>query len=168
MMKKYLLCVAILASGLTARAQETVYVCQGQTYQAIAVTSVGDITFSADGSVVNIGTNGSFKTADVDSITFALPTFATKAGEKEILVAYSCSNATVTMGSAVKAVKSTVSGANVTLSSSTDDTEYTHHSARAIHTRPYHLYQRDNGNAQGRGAFSSCLCGTYHQTPTYR
>ena len=126
MMKKYLFCVAILASGLTARAQETVYVCQGQTYQAIAVTSVGDITFSADGSVVNIGTNGSFKTADVDSITFALPTFATKAGEKEILVAYSCSNATVTMGSAVKAVKSTVSGANVTLSSSTDDTEYTY------------------------------------------
>ena len=127
-MKKYLLCVAILASGLTARAQEAVYVCQGTNYTEFAISSVGDITFSADGSTVTIGENGTFKTAEVDSITFALPSFAgvEKPGEKEILIAYNGSSATVTMGSAVKEVKSTINGANVTLSSSTDDTEYTY------------------------------------------
>ena len=55
MMKKCLFFAFILAAGLTANAQEKVYVCQGTSYTEIAISSVGDITFSADGSTVTIG-----------------------------------------------------------------------------------------------------------------
>ena len=121
MMKKCLLFAFILAAGLTANAQETVYVCQGTNYTEIAISSVGDITFSADGSTVTIGENGTFKTAEVDSIVFTEPL-----GKNEVRILYKGDIATVAMGSAVKGVKSTINGANVTLSSSTDDTEYTY------------------------------------------
>ena len=82
---------------------------------------MGDITFSADGSTVTIGENGTFKTAEVDSIVFTEPL-----GKNEVRILYKGDIATVAMGSAVKGVKSTINGANVTLSSSTDDTEYTY------------------------------------------
>lgn len=126
MMKKMLLTAAMLVSAWAANAQETVYVCQGKSYQAIAISSAGDITFSADGSTVTIGANGTFNTADVDSIVFAQPTFNEDAGTNEILVAYSGTAATVTMGSGVTGVTSSINGAHVTLTSTNTSTEYTY------------------------------------------
>lgn len=122
MMKKYLLSAAILISGLVAHAQQTVYVFRGATIQAIPITNVGDITFSADGTQVIVGQNGTFNTDEVDSITFDMPTPA----ETEILVVYSGNTASVAMGSGVQGVTQSINGADVTLTSNNYTDEYTY------------------------------------------
>ena len=126
MMKRLLLSVALLFSAWVANAQDLVYVCQGKEYKEAAISGLGDITFSAADGTVTIGSLGTFNTADIDSITFTQPVFPEQPDAKEVWIVYNGSSATVTLGSAVKDVKSSVSGANVTLTSTTSKEEYTY------------------------------------------
>ncbi|MBQ8737719.1 MAG: carbohydrate-binding domain-containing protein [Bacteroidaceae bacterium] len=117
-MKKLLLSIfASFALVHNLDAQEKVYVCQGYEYDAIEIESLGDMTFSADNSIIYIGEED-YEISDIDSITFGEPQFP------KVEIIYNGNTASVKIPSSFKGVTSSVSGANVTINSTTSTEDY--------------------------------------------
>lgn len=109
-MKKIFTAFALFAATLTVSAQQKLYICDGFSYKTEEVKKASDITFTSDKSAIVINST-EYKLADIDSITPAEPIF------KEVKITYSSSGAKVEIPAYVKGVTSSVSGANVTLTS---------------------------------------------------
>ncbi|MCM1312454.1 MAG: carbohydrate-binding domain-containing protein [Bacteroides sp.] len=118
MKKGILSIIAIAMSCMATYSQNKVYVCEGFDYDALEVASLGDITFSADGTEVNIGGDNVYKVADIDSITFHEPDFP------KVRVIYNETSATVSVPASYKGVTYTVNGADVVINSTTLTDEY--------------------------------------------
>ncbi len=116
-MKKLLLGILVASLSANLHAQQKVYVCEGYEYDAIEINSAGDITFSADGTTVNLG-GENYEIADIDSITFSEPQF------RKVEIIYNGTSATVNIPSSIKGVTSSVNGANVTINSTTSTEDY--------------------------------------------
>lgn len=118
-MKKLIISILSLAMAATmAQAQQQIYVCEGFDYDVYEVASTDEIRFSADGQEVSIGNYKTYELDDIDSITFAEPQFP------RIDIRFDGASATVSMTANVKGVTYKVSGANVTLTSTTLSEEY--------------------------------------------
>ena len=126
-MRKLLLLSALLLGSMAAKAQEIIYVCQGNSFSAYPISSLGDITFS--GSTVIIGSTSAttasytYNMADIDSITFAEPVFPQEE-EDYIHITFDESTASVTIPSNITDVTYTVKGAHVSITSNTTSEEY--------------------------------------------
>lgn len=118
MRKALLIIMAVTISCMAVYSQEKVYVCEGYSYDAIEVASVGDIVFSTDETEVTIGAGNVYKVADIDSITFNEPRFP------KVRVVYSETSATVSVPASYKGVTYTVNGADVVINSTTLSDEY--------------------------------------------
>lgn len=118
-MRKILLtCILGTAFIATASAQQNIHVCEGFRYETHTVESTDDITFSNDGLEVTIGGQETYELADIDSITFAQPQYP------RIDIVYNGTSATVNVAPSVKGVTYSISGANVTLTSTNYTDEY--------------------------------------------
>ena len=119
-MKRLFLFALPLMMGVSASAQQKVYVCDGFNAEAITIGSADDIVVSEASNSLQIGSK-TFKLSEVDSVTFNAPMF------NEVKVAYNGSTATVTIPSYVKGVTSSVTGSTVVLTSknTTDEILYT-------------------------------------------
>lgn len=112
------LCVAALP--VCADAQQQLYICEGFNVTQVPVDSGADITFSNGQKHIYIN-NVEYDIEDIDSITPSAPVF------KEVKVSYNGAEATVDIPAYVTDVTSSVSGANVTITSTnvTDEILYT-------------------------------------------
>ncbi len=119
-MKKTLTIVCALTACLCAKAQQKLYVCDDFNSTAVTLSTAEDITFSSSQNKVYFG-DKKFDIDDVDSITFTEPMF------NKVDITYSGTTATVTIPSYVKGVTSSVSGANVTISSANTTDEILYH-----------------------------------------
>lgn len=105
--------IAIAMSYMAAYSQNKVYVCEGFDYDELKIASLGDITFSADGTEVNIGEENVYQVADIDSITFHEPQFP------KVRVVYNETSATVSVPASYKGITYSVNGADVVINSTT-------------------------------------------------
>ncbi len=118
-MKRLILSIIALAAVVAAgSAQQRIYVCDGFRYDVHEVTSTDEITFSDDGLEVSIGRLATYELEEIDSITFAEPQYP------RVDIRFDETSATVNVGAGVKGVTYTVSGATVTLTSTTTTDEY--------------------------------------------
>lgn len=118
-MKRLILSIIALAAVVAAgSAQQRIYVCDGFRYDVHEVTSTDEITFSDDGLEVSIGRLATYELEEIDSITFAEPQYP------RVDIRFDETSATVNVGEGVKGVTYTVSGATVTLTSTTTTDEY--------------------------------------------
>ncbi|MBQ8361793.1 MAG: carbohydrate-binding domain-containing protein [Bacteroidaceae bacterium] len=118
-MKRFLLSIAsFVALVTTGWAQQTIYVCEGFTYDVHELKPTDEIRFSTDGKEVSIGNYETYELDEIDSITFAEPQFP------RIDIVYNGTSATVNVGKSVKGVTYTIKGAVVTLTSTTTTDEY--------------------------------------------
>jgi hypothetical protein len=115
-MKKALIAVCSIIACTCANAQQTIYLCDGFESTPVKVNTTDNITFSADQSSIYLGST-EYDINDIDSITLAEPMF------KKVTITYNGSSATVDIPSYVSGVTSTVSGANVTLTSTNTSDE---------------------------------------------
>ncbi len=116
MNKKIACLICMLGIFMSAHAQ--IYVCDNFSYETYDAATVGDITFSSDGSTVNIG-GEQYDVDDIDSITFTEPEFPA------VDIVYNGSTATVTIPSSVSGVTcSSGTSPNVVLTSTNTTTEY--------------------------------------------
>ena len=121
-MKKLLFLLLCALTTIIGTAQTKIYVCQGNSYTAFDIASIGDITFSADCKTLLIG-NMEYETDAIDSVTFCLPAFAKT---DEIRITYNGTAATVSIPETITDVTANVKGADVTLTSNTTSQEYTY------------------------------------------
>lgn len=118
-MKRLILSIIALAAVVAAgSAQQRIYVCDGFRYDVHEVTSTDEITFSDDGLEVSIGRLATYELEEIDSITFDEPQYP------RVDIRFDETSATVNVGEGVKGVTYTVSGATVTLTSTTTTDEY--------------------------------------------
>ncbi len=105
-------------AGIFMPAHAQIYVCDNFSYDTFDAATVGDITFSADGSSVTIG-GETYDVDDIDSITFTEPQFPV------IDIVYSGTTASVTIPSSVSGVTcSSGTSSNVVLTSTNTTTEF--------------------------------------------
>lgn len=106
------------AMALTCQMNAQVYVCDAFSYDKYDMATVGDITFSADASSMSV-CGETYDMDDVDSITFAEPTFPA------VDIVYNGTTATVTIPSSVSGVTcSSGTSSHVVLTSTNTSTEY--------------------------------------------
>lgn len=74
-MKKIL--ISLLTIFTLNTSAQTIYLCQPTNYQEMAVSSLGNMTYSVSGSSVSIG-GTSYYVNDIDSITFTRPAMTVK------------------------------------------------------------------------------------------
>lgn len=115
-MKRIIAVALPFVAGVCANAQQKLYLCDGFKSNVVEVTSAADITFSEGHKHIYIGSE-KFDIADIDSITFDAPVF------KEVKVTFAGAEAKVEIPSYVKGVTSSVSGANVVITSANTSDE---------------------------------------------
>lgn len=106
-----------LAFSAMAMAQQNVYVCDKFEYTQHAVPTQEDITFSSDGTAINIGAD-SYALSDIDSVTFAEPMLPI------VKIVYEGSAATVDIPAYLTDVTYATDGANVTITATNTAREY--------------------------------------------
>ena len=121
-MKKYLFIFIVLLLTLSVHAQQTMYVCRGNTYTTIDISTLDDMPFSENGTLLTLR-GVTYEVATIDSITFEVPSFDMG---KKVVVNYNESTATVDIPSSISGVTYTISGADVEITSdnTSDDIEY--------------------------------------------
>ena len=110
--------IALAVSCMAVYSQNKVYVCEGFDYDVLEIASLGDITFSADETEINIGEGNIYKVADIDSITFSEPQFP------KVRIVYNETSATVSVPASYKGVTYSINGADVVINSTTLTDEY--------------------------------------------
>lgn len=118
-MKKWKLFLLTLALAVTAQAQN-IYVWQKGVYSVYPQEGLGDMTLKENGTSIQIGTD-TYATEEIDSITFAAPLLDVA---DKVVICYKGDQAFVTVPSNVTGLQTRVVGADVTIISSTEDTEY--------------------------------------------
>ena len=121
-MKKIIFFLCVVMCSFLLHAQQTMYICKGETYTAVEMVDAGDMLFSNSGNVITIA-GVAYDVNQIDSITFTLPVFETGT---QVVVSYSDATATVRIPSSISGVTYSVDGADVTLTSTntSDDIEY--------------------------------------------
>ena len=97
---------------------QTAYVCQGYSYDEYDIATIGDMTFSADKTTVNIG-GETYDVADIDSITFSEPHFPS------VSIVYNGTTATVDIPKSMTGVTCTSGNSpHVVINNTNTNTEY--------------------------------------------
>lgn len=111
--------LALAAHG--AASAQSLYVCQGNSCTQVEIHEGLGLEYSSDGTQVSIA-DATYNLADVDSITFAAPSFLTDKSQSDtVYVDFAGTEASVTVHN--DSVSSSVDGADVVLRASVKGTE---------------------------------------------
>ncbi len=84
-MKRIYLYIITLMLCINSHAQSNMYICKGISFETYPVSTLGTMSFSSNGEMVNIGTKA-YNVGNIDSIVFVKPDYGTT--ETQINVAY--------------------------------------------------------------------------------
>ncbi len=121
-MKKYIFLLLVMVLTLSVQAQQSMYICRGNTYTTVDISTLDEMPFSENGSLLTLR-GVTYDVSSIDSITFDIPTFDMA---KKVVVNYNETSATVDVPSSISNVTYTISGADVVITSTntTDDIEF--------------------------------------------
>ncbi len=109
--------IALCLTSVSVNGQNA-YVCHGYGYDTYSVADIGDMTFSADQTTVDIA-GETYDVSDIDSITFSEPQFPM------ITIVYDGTTATVNIPSSITGVTcSSGTSSHVVITSTNTTTEY--------------------------------------------
>ena len=117
-MKRTLISLVALCLATISMNGQNAYVCHGYGYDTYTIADIGDMTFSADQTTVNIA-GETYEVADIDSITFSEPQFPM------ITIEYNGTTATVNIPAGITGVTcSSGTSSHVVITSTNTTTEY--------------------------------------------
>ena len=121
-MKKVIFLFVLILSTVASKAQQMIYVCQGDNYTSYDISALGDMIFGNSGTTLSIF-NQIYDVSQIDSITFTEPLFDMGA---KVIITYSETSANVRVSSSLSGITYKIDGADVTITSTNtkDDISY--------------------------------------------